>query len=164
MIQIGAPALSAEPLGLLTDCHRRIESALRVLQDAAKGPASPERASGVRRALEFLRVSAPKHTADEEESLFPRLRALGEPLVELDALEAEHEQADALHEELDQLGEAWLAGSASPRLRECLAELAELYARHIAVEETIVFPLAKQRLALAEQEIVRDEMKARRAR
>ena len=53
-------------------------------------------------ALRYFREAAPKHTADEELSLFPRMRACGGAEVEaaLDRvaeLEADHKRADQLH-------------------------------------------------------------------
>ncbi|MGH8639190.1 MAG: hemerythrin domain-containing protein, partial [Burkholderiales bacterium] len=72
-----------EPLGLLSDCHRRIEHFLRVLAtvaaDAAGGPLTAEYRSALDGALRYFAVAAPKHTADEEVSLFPRLRNLDDP-------------------------------------------------------------------------------------
>src|SRR5579871_539064 len=67
-----------EPLGLLSDCHRRIEHFLRVLETLA---ARDDRAltvaerTDLRTALAYFATAAPRHTADEEQSLFPRLRA-----------------------------------------------------------------------------------------
>ncbi len=66
------------PLGLLSDCHRRIErflDGLIVISEEAQG----NKIDDVQRqqfevGLRYFRVAAPKHTLDEEESLFPRLR------------------------------------------------------------------------------------------
>ena len=69
----------SEPLGLLSDCHRRIEYFLEVLiavdAETAGGPLIPSRRTALEGALRYFAVGAPKHTRDEEESLFPRLRA-----------------------------------------------------------------------------------------
>lgn len=170
MIAIGGPVPSGEPLGLLTDCHRRIEAAIEVLEAAAawSGPLDEERREALSRALRFFREMAPKHTADEERSLFPRLRAKGEELPELAALEADHATADAWHAALDRIGCAWLASGAretaeGEAFAAHVADLAALYRRHIAVEDDIVFPLARRILSRVEQQEVQREMVGRRA-
>lgn len=170
MISIGGPLPAHEPLGLLTDCHRRIEAALATLETAATwtGPLSADQRLALDRALRFFREMAPKHTADEERSLFPRLRALGEDLPELAALEADHVEADRWHADVDQFGQRWLAtgemGSTELQLfAGRVSQLAELYRRHIDVEDNIVFPLARRRLTLDEQRQVQREMVGRRA-
>ena len=83
-ITIGGPLDHTfdEPLGLLSDCHRRIEHFLHALvtigQRAAKTLAQAD-VVALEAALAYLATAAPRHTADEEESLFPRLRALSDP-------------------------------------------------------------------------------------
>ena len=170
MIHIGAPTPSREPLGLLTDCHRRIETALASLVSVAAGPSALDdaRLAALVKAQAFFHDMAPKHTADEEQSLFPRLRARGLTWPELDALEREHQEAEALHSLIDRTLDRWLAarlldGESHAELQSQTQRLAELYARHIRVEDGIVFPRACAELPLDEQEAVRREMVARRA-
>ncbi|HLG98751.1 MAG TPA: hemerythrin domain-containing protein [Bryobacteraceae bacterium] len=144
----------SNPLGLLSDCHRRIEKFLDVLirlanQDASAslGPAERE---ALEKSLTYFRNSAPKHTADEEDSLFPRLRKSGNgqaALACLAELEADHEAAARDHDLVDALGRAWLnAGvlNADQRqqMRQALARLLDMYRRHIAIEDRELFPLA----------------------
>ena len=74
-VQIGAPVHSfSDPTGLLSDCHRRIEMFLGALQSAApflaESPNVETRAS-LAMASHYFREAAPKHNADEEESLSP---------------------------------------------------------------------------------------------
>jgi hypothetical protein len=65
---------------LLGDCHRRVERFLAVLVHVAEQahgePFTGERRTAWDTALRYFREAAPKHTTDEEESLFPRLRAM----------------------------------------------------------------------------------------
>lgn len=174
-IVIGAKPESnfADPIGLLTDCHRRIERFLgvlvRVAADARGGPLTTEQSAAFANALRYFREAAPKHTADEESTLFPRLRACPETrdvLRQVEALESDHQRADAGHAEVDRLGREWLAsGRLAPadaeRLTGILTELSSLYREHIAVEETTVFPAAKA-LAEADRLSMGNEMAARR--
>lgn len=174
-IVIGAKPESnfADPIGLLTDCHRRIERFLNVLvrvaQDAHGGPLTAEQRAAFDNALRYFREAAPKHTADEESTLFPRLRECPETrdvLLQVEALEADHQQADAAHAEIDRLGREWLdrdqlAPADADRLAALLTELSALYREHIAVEETAVFPAAKA-LTEADRLAMGQEMAARR--
>src|SRR5579871_576381 len=112
-VQIGAKAHSfSDPTELLSDCHRRIEmflGSLRRVADLIDRPLTEEARSALESALRYFREAAPKHTADEEESLFPRLRRthsheIQAALATLDTLEDDHRKAEALHAEVDALG------------------------------------------------------------
>jgi hemerythrin-like domain-containing protein len=177
MIQIGAKKASnfRDPIGLLTDCHRRVERFLSMLTQVAAqahgGPLPAEHQTALEKALRYFREAAPKHTADEEESLFPRLRALNRPgmkqvLAEVDNLEHDHADAQISHAEVDRLGQGWLASGSLPpddvaRLSKLLTGLAELYRTHIQIEERDVFPIAAL-LNAAERDAIGAEMAARR--
>lgn len=165
-----------EPLGLLSDCHRRIEQflgALITIAGARKGselPAADRRA--LAGALAYFSTAAPRHSADEEDSLFPRLRACEAPearaaMQAVDRLEAEHKVADAHHQAVDRLGRRWLeAGSLEPddvtALVGHLQTLEQLYRAHIRVEDTELFPAAGNVLTEADLEAIGKEMAARR--
>ena len=177
-IQIGAKPQAdfGDPMGLLTDCHRRIERFLGVLQkstqlDQTRPLVSPEREI-VENALRYFSTSAPRHTQDEEESLFPRLRRSDSPSVQealnrIAVLEIEHNEADLLHAEVDRLFRVWLGQSAltegqSQSLSQALDRLGELYEGHIAIEEAAVFPCASAVLKADEKASMGNEMALRR--
>jgi hemerythrin-like domain-containing protein len=175
-VQIGGKPESAfdNPLGLLSDCHRRIEHFLEILLDVAETN-SEELGTNERKALEvalrYFREAAPKHTLDEEESLFPRMRAArddsGKAFEVLDSLHREHEDADAQHRIVDEIGCAWLSsgrlGPADRQLfQETLSSLQGVYRTHIALEDTEVFPLAGRMLDSDSLEAIGREMAARR--
>ena len=164
------------PLGLLSDCHRRIENFLSVLQrvaGACRGrELSAEERTALEKALDYFLSAAPKHTADEEESLFPRLRSsvdqrAAEALSSLAALEADHIAAAADHGLVDSLGRRWLregrlSAAEHRTLNESLDRLSALYARHIAIEDSEVFPLAGSLLPAEDLASIGREMAARR--
>lgn len=165
-----------EPLGLLSDCHRRIEHFLGVLatitSGAAGGPLTSEYRNALEGALRYFAVAAPKHTADEEVSLFPRLRESSDPalagaLASLGRLEHDHHEADAHHAAVDDLVRRWLANdrlepSDRDELRERVARLHALYQEHIKVEDEQVFPAAARALDREAIEAIGGEMAARR--
>jgi hemerythrin-like domain-containing protein len=123
-------------------------------------------------SLRYFREAAPKHTADEEESLFPHLRQLDNPeidalLAQIDSLEQDHECAEQSHVEVDRLGESWLRnGQLSPEdashLEMLVTQLEALYRHHIGVEDTEVFRAAARVLPAKERQAIGEEMAARR--
>lgn len=65
------------------------------------GPLTPSRRSALEGALRYFAVGAPKHTRDEEESLFPRLRDSSDPraaeaMALVDRLKRDHEEAESI--------------------------------------------------------------------
>ena len=155
-IQIGANPDSGfdDPIGMLKDCHRRIESFLGILTVAvarAQGRSlTSEERKAVEAALKYFRTGGRRHTADEEESLFPRLRkSAGESFDELAALEHDHCDANELHASVERLYMKWIDADAlgPEETQQLLSEtgsLKQLYSRHIEVEETVVFVRAKE--------------------
>jgi len=175
-VQIGAKTHNfSDPTGLLSDCHRRIEMFLGTLEAVAKlidRPATEETSRALESALRYFAQAAPKHTADEEESLFPRLRQVHDPAIQpafstLEQLEEEHCHAAPLHAEVDRLGAQYLAtgtlsGPEVDDFRKAVASLALMYKQHISVEDGVVFPLAARVLSDAEKVAIAEEMAGRR--
>ena len=177
-VQIGAKAHSfSDPTALLSDCHRKIEMFLGSLERVAPlldKPLQEDARSTLESALRYFREAAPKHTADEEESLFPRMRKLPDPdtksaLSKLDALEDDHRRAESLHAEVEALGQRCLqqghiSATEAERFRQAVAELAAIYKEHIRIEDDLVFPIAGRTLSQAEKAAISVEMAGRRNR
>lgn len=175
-IQIGAKPDAGfdDPIGMLKDCHRRIEQFLHVLclvvERAPGRPLTAEESDVVKAALHYFRVGGQRHTADEEESLFPRMRADQESagaLKEIDALEADHREADDLHLAVEKLYAGWVEGKPltaeeERQLRLATQRLKQLYAGHIEIEENLVFPHAAASLDQRMISAIGDEFRARR--
>jgi hemerythrin-like domain-containing protein len=176
-VSIGASESTfANPIGLLSDCHRRIERFLQILLTVAAqaegGALDTEHRRALETALRYFRDAAPKHIADEEEDVFPRLRQLrsaGIPalLADMDRLEGEHKTAEAWHREVDQFGKRWLTENSLPpedtaHLKKLLTSLSGLYRAHIRLEEDRVFPAARGELAEAELQAIGLRMAQRR--
>jgi hemerythrin-like domain-containing protein len=157
-IQIGAKPDCGfdEPIGMLKDCHRRIESFLGILcvvVDRAQGRGlTDEERGAVQAALQYFRTGGQRHTADEEQSLFPRLRKfVADSFETIDRLEDDHHEANGLHESVERLYSTWIEAGAlgseeTQQLLSQTAHLKQLYSDHIQVEETIVFAWATQTL------------------
>jgi hemerythrin-like domain-containing protein len=177
-VLIGAKPESGfdDPLGLMTDCHRRIERFLETLRSVAEKAAgrklNEEETGAVDVALLYFRDAAPRHTADEEDSLFPRMRLAPScdvisMLAQMSALNADHERVAVLHQSTETAFSRWrqeseLASKECRRLQADLRTLCDIYKRHIAIEESVVFPLARRILNSSAQTAIGEEMKCRR--
>ncbi len=178
-IVIGARRESdfTDPIGMLGDCHRRIERFLNALVSVAEqargGVLDDEQRRAMETALRYFREAAPKHTADEEESLFPRLRAMANAglettLARIASLEEDHASAERNHGEVEELGQSWLRdGTLAPepasRLLTLLLQLREMYRHHIAAEDNEVFPAAAAALSASDRQAIGSEMASRRS-
>jgi hemerythrin-like domain-containing protein len=140
---------------------------VRVAETARGGGLTEEQRGAFDNALRYFREAAPRHTADEEESLFPRLQLPADLMARIESLEEDHETADRLHAEVDRFGQAWLASGELPetdavRLVTILGQLRELYRRHIAAEDNEVFPAAAKILSGEDRQAIGREMASRR--
>jgi hemerythrin-like domain-containing protein len=175
-IQIGAKPDAGfdDPLGMLKDCHRRIEHFLNILcvvvSRASNRALTDEETAALQAALHYFRVGGQRHSADEEQSLFPRMRAAdaAAALSEIGGLEHDHREADEMHQRADALYSTWIEkGALTPDEHEELTtatrNLAQLYERHIELEEQVVFPRAAQLLNPDAIAAMAQEFRARRS-
>jgi len=172
-IQIGQSEPGCnDPMGLLAACHRRVERFLKTLCAAAAQASvhdlTTEEREAIGRSLRYFREAAPNHTADEEQDLFPAL-VNRDPAAAaaVESLESDHVRAGELHRRVDAIGEEWirsgrLSESELAKFREASTQLEQLYAEHIRIEETDVFPRAAQVLNEAELEAIGRRMAERR--
>ena len=146
--------------------------ALLSVADVSDEPLDDETRHALELALRYFREAAPKHTADEEESLFPRLRQLQssemkDALAQMDALEQDHRLAEPLHAVVEKIGNCYLeAGMLSSadaqEFREAVEQLATMYKRHIEIEDRRVFPVAARLLPKEAKDEISQEMASRR--
>lgn len=149
-----------EPLEHLMACHRRIEERLETLERAAAHLEDrPEEALGAfRSAFAFLDTSGALHTADEEESLFPRLMAALErgERAYLAGLEHDHTEAHRIYTELK------LSLDRPAQARHLVERLCALYRAHIASEDEVLQEYARVHLSAEQLAEIGREMKDRR--
>jgi hemerythrin-like domain-containing protein len=174
-VTIGARLESdlTDPIGLLGDCHRRIERFLGVIlavaQRARGGDLDADQLRALDTALRYFQQAAPRHVADEEQSLFPRLRRSGSAAAveALRRLEQDHQTLEPWHAELDVLGRQWLADGRleaplAARFEGLALQLQDVYRPHIAAEDHEVFPQARQALDDEQLRAIAREMADRR--
>ena len=164
-----------DPLGMLTDCHRRIKRFLETLIDVAEqargGALEEQQHQALETALQYFRDAAPKHTLDEEDSLFPLIRiraaASDAPFALLTDLHSDHVAVVSHHDAVDDLGRTWLSNGQlavedAGRFIDLLHGLRETYEEHIEIEETKLFPFAAKMLTPGDLQEMGKEMARRR--
>jgi hemerythrin-like domain-containing protein len=166
----------ADPISALRGCHRQIEAFLatliRLADSARSATLSPGDRESLQASLRYFRETGSQHTADEEESLFPRMRQQRDrrllPVVaRIESLEEEHVCADRIHAEVDMLGDVLVRRGTLPpqealRLFTFVVQLSDLYRHHIAVEDDEVFSTASATLPESAIQAIAGEMAFRR--
>jgi hemerythrin-like domain-containing protein len=164
--------VAPDAVDLLLECHQRIRHFTQLavaLTRAAEAPA-PEVATAAASVLRYFTEALPRHAADEDESIAPRLVAAEAPAavgLALDAMTREHA---TLHETLDELVPRWRAVAAEPgriaeeagAMRPLTARLAELWVAHLGPEESLIFPAVRRLLGADALDAIQREMRARR--
>lgn len=162
-----------DPIGMLVDCHKRIEQftlTLCILPESARGRTlTDEEREAVEASFHYFRVGVDRHNADEEDSLFPRLLGVcsREIADELNRLEEDHQRIHALHTSLEAIYWDWIAAGRlnakdQVRLIEATGQLKRLHDDHIRREEQTVFPCAAEILDAETIAAMGEEFRQRR--
>jgi len=144
---------------LLQD-HAQIEMRLKRLDAAstaiARNELDPEALAQVAETLAYFAADGARHEAHEEETLFPRLRALPEFRQILSALEFQHKMTASEGRALADCLQGFEPGR-GPELRRLAYRFAEMHRGHAIAEERALFPLAASQLTPQVQaEMVRE--------
>lgn len=168
----------SKPLEFLFHCHSRIATRLvgliRLSEDLKpiETVDAEDFLQGSENTLRHLATSGLKHTRDEEDSLFPRLRAHKDAGVDelfevLGHLEAQHKRAASIESSLEGMVKSFRGAEAIDENRVALfKDLAEglydLYRPHIQIENEFVFPSAGKILTPDELSEIGKEIYSRR--
>lgn len=160
-----------EPLEMLAACHERIEAQLATLERLGphleKTGCDAEAKAAAQAVLRYFDSAGKLHHQDEDEDLFPLLRArasvLGRPEVSaaIDELQREHETMDGQWTRLSERLRAIAGGEARLDAEE-VARFAWLYRRHMDSEATAVLPFAREILEAPQRATLGERMAARR--
>jgi iron-sulfur cluster repair protein YtfE (RIC family) len=167
-----APADKADtrhdPFEQLAACHRHVLATVGNLAAAMdvlerEQDFTPEVLAAVGDTLAVIHVAIPLHSADEEQTLFPRLRErppfAGTSATPMDCMESEHVEHRGC---VDRLAKGVVQRDIVATLRAG-RHLAHEYTEHIGKEDEILFPMARQMLTDPnELAAMADEMHARR--
>jgi hemerythrin-like domain-containing protein len=161
-----------EPLDTLQACHQGIEFELGVLENfaahlAARGGDEAAR-SAARAVMRYFDTVAAAHHRDEDEDLFPLLRAAAardgrdEICATLYELQREHQSMERLYARLRAELQA-IAAAESARLdAELVTRFAWIYRRHMRVEGDLLLPYARQAIGPSQRAELGARMAARR--
>ncbi len=168
----GEPVREPEAFDVLMECHERIRRFTKLAEWLAHAVDAPH--AGVKQTAEdvhrYFAVALPKHSADEDQSLAPRLLALVISEELRAAVTSMTRQHATLEETIGGLIPRWRAVAEDPsalpahalEMARLVEQLRALWDVHLHLEETIVFPAARARLSAAAQRDVLREMRARR--
>lgn len=164
-----APSTS-DAVELLLQCHWRIRHFTSLAGRVARASAAPasEIAEAARQLERYFASALPLHVADEEQSIEPRLLGFDPQLDHaLQRMAAEHLEAEEALAELTAVCRRLFEtegrdGALQRRLKPSADRLEELFTRHLAAEEAVIFPALRARLSPAALEIVVAEMRSRR--
>jgi len=167
--RIGKGPKSAGPRGVvarLSECHERIRRHVAIAIRLAEDSAAPgeQVTAAAEQCIGYFHRSLPHHSADEDDTIAPRLPVELAPTLRLIA-----EQHVAIHALLDLLVPLWQEVADRPDRREArrtqlaalATELETQFAEHLAIEESAVFD-AIQRLPASVQDVIIKEMIGRR--
>ncbi len=162
----------SKPLDTLKACHVRIRAEcvkLRSLADRVKGDGCDDEARQLAAALmRYFDTAARYHHEDEEEDLLPRMMAAatmgrGSRLTRMIAeIATEHREMDKIWTELRAGLQEISAGENLPLNLLSVDRFVKLYASHITIEETNVYPLAEMLLSREDLEQIGASMAERR--
>lgn len=170
----GAPAPGFdEPLEMLEACHGRIEAQLATLEKLAAHLArfgcDAQAREAAQRVMRYFDTAGANHHQDEDDDLFPVLRAAAaergsDALAgKLYELEMEHESMDAFYARLRRQLQAVQSGARGAGLDAGDVErFAWVYRKHMALESEFVLPFAREALSQAERARLGASMAARR--
>jgi iron-sulfur cluster repair protein YtfE (RIC family) len=160
-----------DALDLLMGCHQRIRhfTSTAAKLAHAHGATNDEIRMAAAGVYRYFAVSLPLHEADEEDTLRPRLDALGDQRVQL-ALAAMHDQHQAIDELVERLLPLLLLVERNPASIEqaggemcaITKALEEIFAAHLQLEEEAIFPAIRQNLPEGTRAEMLAEMQARR--
>ena len=142
--------LLRHPLDYLQADHLRQHRLCDLLESILRNPKAKESKASLDIVLDYLKVELPRHIADEEEDLFPRLKASCLPGDNIDemmqVLREEHTQnAILLNSSEDALSSQKARSDPDAPILSGVV-FAEAKRRHIRWENTLLLPLARARL------------------
>lgn len=163
------PASFLSPIEFIAAEHDRQLGICAVFDRLIHNPRHGVTRGEIEAARDYLRRELPLHIADEEKDLFPLLKKCclaNDNVDEVFALlRREHQVDDLMVQEVLGDLDALVAGSPFPDpavfLRNTFA-FRETHRRHLAWENTLILPLARQRLGKEERLELGRRMAARR--
>lgn len=163
-----------EPFAMLAACHERVTRSLgllrRLIAHVQTAGVDADARAAAHDVWRYFELAAPAHHADEELHLMPRLHASGDPWLAAVArrMQADHDELRELWRQLGPTLRALHEADDAPTAGavRTLGELADafiaLHERHLALEDDVAFPRARQLVNADDERAIGDEMARRR--
>jgi hemerythrin-like domain-containing protein len=172
-IKLGAvPQVERDAVNMLLACHQRIRNftGIAVRLADVEGAGGEEVSNAAQAVHRYYTVALPLHEADENDSVYPRLRVALSAGADARALELMVEQHGPIDELVARLVPLWSGLQIEPaklpavrsEVRDYANRLLSLWKEHLSLEEEIVFPLIRKSLTAPDLEAIHREMKQRR--
>ena len=166
------PTAASEPedaISLLLGCHQRIRHFTQVALRLAENPYAPaaDRADAAKSVLRYFQIALPLHEADENESVYPRLReklSVGELSEANETMVSQHTEIDRVIAELIPLWQSTAdrGEQLDSHLLATTEYLQQLWDIHLSLEEEQVIPALREHLTQRDLSAIRAEMTSRR--
>lgn len=158
---------SSDAIDLLLGCHSRIRHFTTMARRLAAPDAAREQIPAAAKAVyRYYKIALPLHEADENQSVYPRLRAAAPPGALADANQAMVDQHVGIDRIVADLLPQWEGLAQHPEAAPATADLArqldEAWQEHLELEERLIFPALRTHLSLQDRTAIRQEMVARR--
>jgi hemerythrin-like domain-containing protein len=168
---VTSPPKNEDAVDLLIGCHQRIRhfTGVAVKLAHAQGATPEEVVQAASAVHRYYTISLPLHEADEEETLRPRLDAVGDEKLR-HALMAMADQHLAIDELLERLLPLLVMVRNNPQTIHATGSemcsitkaLEEIFGAHLQLEEEAIFPAIRERLPEPMQTEMANEMRGRR--
>jgi hemerythrin-like domain-containing protein len=169
VLHVSPDAGYEDPFAMLDACHERMERMLDLLARLrvhlhAQG-CDDEARQAARDVLRYFDVAAPAHHADEERHVFPVLLAAARCVGEVQRLQRDHVEFEAAWSRVRPALQRAAAGTwhgLTMHEEAALESFASIYARHVPLEESVVFPAARELMDASRLAAMGREMAQRR--
>jgi len=161
-----------DAISLLLGCHDRIRHFTEVARKLAEHPGAPpnDRADAASRVLRYYTVALPLHEADENQSIYPRLKKALPAGALAEANQQMLEQHAGIDELIAELVPMWQTVKSQPeeqtQINDVLSDrtrrLESLWNVHLGLEEDQVVPAMRSYLTPDELNAIKQEMRDRR--
>lgn len=158
---------TSDAIDLLLGCHARIRHFTTMARHLAAPGAPREQIPAAATAVyRYYKIALPLHEADENQSVYPRLRAAAPPGALADANQAMVDQHVGIDRIVADLLPQWEGLAEHPEAAPLTADLARqldaAWQEHLELEERLIFPALRTHLSLQDRTAIRQEMVARR--
>ncbi len=170
-LRIGGKPSTGGLTDLLLECHGRIRNFVAMARRVGEATDVPDEEirEAAHRVHRYFAEALPRHVADEEESIVPRLLGRSDEVDRALALmQAQHAEHEPLLAELLAACAALQDEPGRSDLRERLLPVARSLEKeleiHLANEEQVIFPALRTLLGDEDRRAIAEEMRARRDR